>query len=238
MAQPFRTQNHYQSPVWPQLQMRLHSDHLLLHSETPLLSMSSALWRGGQQTARYFINGKAPRNYRSDDPEQELGIKLKEWGYPQEESIGLLTAAVLANASIHEGRGDQFQLLCCATAGTGNGARAGRRQDTVYSAYRAGTINIIILIDGKLTPAAMINAVMTATEAKCAALQDAKICDGEGEIITGTTTDSLILAARPLDTPGGYHQFAGTATSIGQAIGRATYLSVREAVATQGRDRT
>ena len=39
------------------------------------------------------------------------------------------------------------------------------------SSLYPGTINTIVVIEGSLTDAAMVNAVITATEAKAAALQ-------------------------------------------------------------------
>lgn len=232
MAQPFRCKGYFDSQVWRQLTLRLLEDHLVIRSVEPLEVVSSALWRGGLQQASFFVNGLVPLEYQSCDPQSQLAGQIEAWGYAPDETVGLLTAARLTHASVFEEEGDQFRLLCCTTAGTGNGARVGRRRKT-YSAYQAGTINVIIMIDGRLTPAAMINAIMTATEAKCAALQDAQIRDPNGEIITGTTSDAIVLAASQAARFAGVHQFAGTATTIGQAIGRLTYHSVLEAVRTQ-----
>jgi len=232
MAQPFRSMTHFDSQVWPHLKLRLRESHLVIQSPELMQTVSSALWRGGLQEARTYINGLVPLDYQSHDPAGQLASQITLWGYEPEETVGLLTAARLTLASVQEEVGDQFRLLVCATAGTGNGARAGRKRKA-YSAYRAGTINVIIMLDARLTTAAMINAVMTATEAKCAALQDAKIRDPNGEIITGTTSDAIVLAASQAAHFDGIHQFAGTATTIGQAIGRLTYEAVLEAVRTQ-----
>lgn len=184
------------------------------------------------ETARFFVNGKVPLDYRCHQPEGMMGVQIEQWGYPRQETVGLLTAAKLTHASFFAEEGDQFRLLVCATAGTGNAARAGRRRDT-FPAYQAGTINIFVLIDGKLTPSAMVNGVMTATEAKCAALQDLEIADRYGGVATGTTSDAIVVAASQSERYHGIHAFAGTATTIGNAIGRLVYQAVYEAVATQ-----
>lgn len=232
MAQPFSNQmTTYHSAVWPDIALISGGDHLLFTSKQPLLTVSSALWRGGTVYATHFINGSVQLDYHCDEPEVMMRQQIIKWGYPEEDSIGLLTAAKLSHASVVAEHGDQFRLICCATAGTGNAARSGQIRPT-FSAYQMGTINIMLLIDGNLTPAAMMNGLMTATEAKCAALQDFQIMDRYGGIATGTTSDALVLASSQQEE---YprHAFAGTATTLGNLIGRLVYQAVHEAVSTQ-----
>lgn len=237
MTQPFRRegQNVYQHETWPELICSYRQDHLVLCSKQPLLTMSSALWRGGTEYATHFINGRVPLDYRCDDPQDMLRQQIVKWGYPKERSVGLLTAAKLTHAAFFAEMGDQFRILTCATAGTGNSARAGQMRPT-FSAYQTGTINIFVMMDARLTPSAMVNALMTATEAKCAALQDLQIQDRYGGIATGTTSDAIVLASTQNETYSGQHAYAGTATTIGNAIGRLVYQSVYEAVLTQKED--
>jgi len=235
MTQPFRHRKTDTTPIWDGLRMRFFADHLLVESDSFLDTVSSALWGGGRRQVRYFVNGKVPLDFRCDHPEAMMREEIERWGYPPEETVGLLTAAKLTHASCFAEEGDQFRLFCCATAGTGNAARAGQFRQT-YPAYLAGTINVFVLIDGKLTPAAMINGIMTATEAKCAALQDLRIQDRYGGIATGTTSDAIVLGATQRDGCEAVHAFAGTATTIGNAIGRLVYQAVFEAVVTQGEE--
>ncbi|GAB7387054.1 adenosylcobinamide amidohydrolase [Bacillaceae bacterium] len=240
MMKPFRERNFFRSAVWPEIAIayrRTHgktarredAEHLLIRSERLLQTCSSALWGGGFAQASHFVNWKVSQNYASAQPEEELRKQIISWGYPADFTVGLQTAASLKDASIAEEAGDQFRLLCCVTAGTGNAARAGRERRT-FSAYRCGTINIFLLFDGRLTPSAMINGVITATEAKTAALQDLRIFDDRGEFATGTTTDAIVLAASQNESYGAVHRFAGAATTLGNAIGRLVYRSVCEAV--------
>ena len=93
--------------------------------------------------------------------------------------------------------------------------------------FRPGTINIILLVDGTLTPAAMVNAVLTATEAKTRALFELGVRCPDGGPATGTTSDAIVVAATGRGQP---HQFAGTATVVGQMIGRAVYAAVYQGV--------
>ena len=88
-----------------------------------------------------------------------------------------------------------------------------------------------------MTAAAMVNAVITATEAKAAALQDLGIVDPlHNAAATGTTTDAIVIAVSQSDRYGVRHAYAGSATTIGSAIGKAVYDTVYEAAAQKGKE--
>jgi len=156
--------------------------------------------------------------------------KLQEWGYALEGCAGLMTAVPLEHAALAEEDTGSAGIFCCVTAAAGNAARAGS-QRSVLAAYRPGTINIMLGIDGWLSPSAMVNAVMTATEAKAAALADLGITDSEnGLTATGTTTDAIVLAVSGSRRYAAEHVYAGTATDLGGAIGRLVYSAVTESL--------
>jgi adenosylcobinamide amidohydrolase len=155
------------------------------------------------------------------------------WGYPTDTTIGLQTAAHLTKLSVQEEVGDEFRLVCCATAGTSNATRAGYPRKT-FSSYQFGTINLFILIDGRLSDVAMVNSIMTATEAKSAVLHDLGIQDTNNKrIATGTTTDAIVISVSRDERFYHEHMFAGTATTIGNAIGRLVYQSIYEILSNQ-----
>ncbi|XJZ28679.1 adenosylcobinamide amidohydrolase [Bacillota bacterium Lsc_1132] len=229
--QPFRNQNHYASRIWPELMMYKKDDHLLFEYTRMLETYSSAVYGGGFRKVSQFVNWQVPLDYVASDPIKLMEQKITEWEYPVQQTIGLQTAAKIHCAAIHEEHGDEFRIVCCVTAGVGNRARAGKKRRT-YSAYQCGTINTLLFIDGRLTEAAMINGIITATEAKAAALQDLQIKVDSGEFATGTTTDAIVLAASQAQHfP--THLFAGTATTIGNAIGCLVYEATCEAVRNQ-----
>lgn len=232
MSQPFLDHTFYRSSIWPDLTITNTDEHVLIRTVDPMTVFSNALWQGGLTHASHFVNWKVPLDYRCADPVELMCTQIKAWGYPIGRTVGLQTAARLTHASIQEEAGDKYRLICCVTAGTGNAARAGRAR-TTFSAYACGTINTFVLIDASMTTSAMINAVITATEAKAAALQDLGVTEEAGEIATGTTTDAVVLASSQNKQYGDPHQFAGVATTIGNAIGRLVYQAVYEAVVTQ-----
>jgi len=233
LSQPFRTGTRYESGIWSGLKLELQNDRILVSSEMLLQTVSSAIHLGGFQHASHIVNWKVPLDYSGDRPADDIVRQLRAWSCEPLRTVGLMTAAKLTHASITEHRGDRFNMLCCTTLGTRNAARAGQARE-VFSAYEAGTINTIVLIDGQLTEAAMVNAIITATEAKSAALQQLGIVEHDtGEIATGTTTDAVVIGVSQRPEWNAIHAYAGAATSIGCAIGEAVYATVLEAGRTQ-----
>ncbi|OUS75910.1 hypothetical protein B1748_13910 [Paenibacillus sp. MY03] len=231
MTQPFRTMARYSPVIWPELSLELEEDLLRVTFPVGLHVLSSAILPGGFSEAETLLNWKVPLDYGGGDPLSQLSSRCQLAGEDPARTIGFMTAAKLTHASIQERDGDQCKLVCCATAGTRNAARAGYGRET-YSAYDPGTINIAIFIDGRMTESAMAGAIITATEAKSAALQELGIKEwGTERLATGTTTDAIAVCVsqRGSET----HAYAGVATTIGCAIGEAVFQAVWEAVATQ-----
>ncbi len=113
------------------------------------------------------------------------------------------------------------------TAGVhGNAMRSSRDAGTFYE---PGTINILLLTNSRLTPRAMTRALIAATEAKTAALQDLDIRSSYQPrrfAATGTGTDNIIVAQGrcvTIDNTGGHSR-------MGQLIATAVHDAVMEAV--------
>jgi adenosylcobinamide hydrolase len=213
----------------------IHSEqgpYLLWKSLQPLRTLNSSPWGGGFGHHTCLFNRQVDKNYQAVDPIEEMNCFLQSEGLRPDETAGMLTAAWVRDAGIHtelwadEEKAEQEQMKVCTyvTVGLSNKARAGN--PLLATALYPGTINTIVLIHGTLTDAAMVNAVITATEAKTAALADLGICmdtsDG-GRPATGTTTDAVLIAA---NNRGSFHSYAGTATQLGYCIGRAVYESI------------
>ncbi|QUL58034.1 adenosylcobinamide amidohydrolase [Paenibacillus tritici] len=220
----------YRSKVWPGLTLDWREGHLLLEFPAEAESISSAVYGGGTGRLKRAVNQYVTRDYECSNPVRDMENKLREWGYPLEGCAGLMTAVPLEHAAVAEEDTGSAGIFCCVTAAAGNAARAGS-QRSVLAVYRPGTINIMLGIDGWLSPSAMVNAVMTATEAKAAALADLGIADSEnGLIATGTTTDAIVLAVSGSRRYAAEHVYAGTATDLGGAIGRLVYGAVTESL--------
>jgi len=205
-----------------------------IDSSFPYQCISNAVWNGGfVASAHYFMNYRVPLSYESNDPFQEYKELITARQYKLEHTVGLMTAAKLSHATIAEYASEKFAMSVIVTAGTSNAARAGVKRDT-YAGYHGGTINIFLFIDGKLTQSAMLNAYMTATEAKCAALADLHIVEqSNGLIATGTTTDALVVAVSQQASYENEYLYAGTATDLGCKLAELVYCAIYTCVSTQ-----
>jgi len=144
-------------------------------------------------------------------------------GLEPAETVGLITAVSMAELQEATAARAGWAVRALVTAGVSNAAAAGGRFPLEVS---AGTINVMVLVDGCLSPAALIGAVGTATEAKAAALRDAGVTTRFGEVATGTTTDTVTLVnlAEMPRAP-----YAGLATVPGYLIGETVYAALRGA---------
>lgn len=227
------------------IRMDLISSHqgtyLRICSENPLRTLNSSPWGGGFGTYKVMMNRQVDKLYNEADPLREMDEFIQREGLNPQETAGMLTAAMVKDVGYcgltwDEGEDDDtsdfdqklamkpekepLQVCSWVTVGLGNKARAGAElpADSLYP----GTINTIVVINGGLTDSAMVNAVITATEAKAAALQALGILV-EGQSATGTTTDAVLIAAT---CRGKTYNYAGTATVLGYLIGRTVYEAI------------
>jgi adenosylcobinamide hydrolase len=212
--------------------------YILIRSEQPMRTLNSSPWGGGFGSHTCLMNRQVDKHYHASDPINEMNDFITRESLSPSKTAGMLTAAMVHDVGyssltwVDEGtegaRGhahDQLQVDAWVTVGLGNKARAGAKRPAA-SLY-PGTINSIVVINGRLTDAAMVNAVITATEAKTAALQTLGI-QADGQPATGTTTDAVLIASTGR---GRLHSYAGTATQLGNLIGRTVY----EAIMASGR---
>ena len=150
----------------------------------------------------------------------------------------LSTGADMDNLAVCEKFFQEFGICCFATAGTGNALKTGI--DTASYVERNGrfeylpcTINMIILSNVPLTAGAMARAIITATEAKSAALQDLDVRSASSPECqaTGTGTDNIIIVSGRDD--GVHISWTGGHTKMGELIGVCARLAVLEALRKQ-----
>ncbi len=200
---------------------------IIICSEHPLKILSSAVLNGGLINAKTIINHQVSRDYHHSAPEDDLKRIVEEMKLPVP-TIGLMTAADVRNVSITNQKYNTITVSAVITAGISNPATAG---DDINISQSMETINIILLIDGNLTDANMANAVITATEAKTAALKTLDIRSPfSGSLATGTTTDSIVVACTGR---GELMKYAGTGTKLGEKIGKVIKEGVKIAIRRQ-----
>ena len=151
-------------------------------------------------------------------------------GKSADTSSFLLTGADMDNLSVKRKSFSAMQVYALVTAGVESNAVRMSKDQGKY--YEPGTINIILLTNMELTNRAMTRAIITATEAKTAALLDMDIRSSYSPRLhraTGTGTDNIIVvqgAGIQIDNAGGH-------TKIGELIAGAVYEGVQEAVLKQ-----
>ncbi len=161
---------------------------------------------------------------------KDRGRVYRVLGKSEKDTSFLFTGADMANLAVQQETFKDIKVYALVTAGVESNALRLSRDEGRF--YEPGTINIIVLSNYQLTPRAMSRAVIAATEAKTAALQDLDIRSSEHPMAyqaTGTGTDNIIVVGgqgAALDNAGGH-------SKMGELIGKAVYRGVCEAVARQ-----
>lgn len=199
--------------------------HLVLTLPGPCTAVSSAPLNGGLNIIRAVVNRSVSKNWTCDDPEADTTRYVARLGLEPDMTVGLITAVSMADLQYRVAARGEWRVHTLVTAGTGNAAAAGGRFPLDETA--AGTVNLIVLVEGFLSPAALVNAALTATEAKTAAFRAAGVQTRFGEPATGTTTDTVTvvnLAEHPTSL------YAGLATAPGFLIAETVYNALLTAL--------
>jgi adenosylcobinamide hydrolase len=213
---------------------------------SPLLALSSAPYGGGWGERRWVLAAQVAGGYSRSDPAGHLAELARGLGLDGP-GIGMLTAVdvrlvstcredgVMAAATVgisHPAWAAETgaaQATAVETGPTQAGppdagpAEAGRPATGTADAAPTGaagfggTVNIVAVLGRRLSPAALVNAVMTVTEAKSQALWEA------GFPGTGTASDAVAVlcpAAGPAEA------FAGPRSVWGSRLARAAHGAV------------
>jgi iron complex transport system ATP-binding protein len=172
---------------------------------------------------RHILNAHVDKDFNAPDPKAWLRSFAKAMDI-HEPFVGLLTAVKLGKARIAFMESDRLGVAALVTAGVNNATAAGI--SLPFSA-QPGTINTILLLDTHLTQSAMLNAVITATEAKTAVLREKKIFTPEGDPATGTSTDTVTIACTGKGT---LQLYAGPVTAVGWLIARTVRQSLEDSL--------
>jgi iron complex transport system ATP-binding protein len=207
--------------------LRVTNEIIELRSPAPLRTMSSGVVGSGTGWHHTFVNRHVGKDYNCSDHRQEMVTFLKVKGFEPSETVGMMTAVFLDDVSFKYVEGIGFSLFVVVTAGVGNAIDASKSEQHTFEQV-PGTINSWIFVNGELTEEAFIQSIMTATEAKAKALHDLNVIDAvTGTIATGTSTDSILIAATQ---SGERLVYAGTITPLGKLIGKAVYECTLEGI--------
>jgi adenosylcobinamide amidohydrolase len=204
-------------------------------------AVSSAMLGGGIGPLNWVLNAQVRGRYARTDPVvhlEELAASLGLDG----PGVGMLTAASVdrtmrgedGGVAVSATVGLRVPTWAAAPEGTADPELAPLHLDVPPPApepgpvrpapprpktpWRPGTVNIVVAVPVALSDAALVNAVVTATEAKTQALLEA------GYPCTGTASDAICVAAR---TSGAQEPFAGPRSTWGARVARAVHAAVR-----------
>jgi len=194
-------------------------------------TVSSAVYNGGAKKVKHVLNIGVPPGY-SDialhmDPMQLITMSAAKI-YVSDDYLSMVTAANVHNFSLVTEKTDDFSVAVAATAGSSHGESSGEK---ITVEEILGTINIIVYIDAAPLESCMVASLITATEAKTAALRDFDVRSRySGDSATGSITDSVTVATTGKGTP---IVLGGPASTLGQVVGRCTRQAVTEALLRQ-----
>lgn len=174
---------------------------------SPLRTISSAVLGGGLGERRWAVNAEVHEQYHLA-PEPHLrriaaGLGLRGAG------VGLLTAAPVRRFTTGADGGAE----CAATVGLSVPTWAAAPD---APAPPVGTINLVCRVPAPLDDAALVNAVVTVTEAKTQALLEAGIRG------TGTASDAVLICC----PTGGGEPYGGPRSTWGARLARAVHAAV------------
>ena len=203
-------------------------------SDIELTTVSSAIYNGGFKKTKAILNVQAPEELSDrklhENPQKFITESAKKLGLSNN-FVGMITAAAVDKFALASKTDDDLTVTVTATAVDPEGntcSHAETAGETITVNEMPGTINIMVIIDGNPTESCLVSTVLTATEAKTAALWELDIRSRySGDVATGTITDAIIVAKTNRGAPIVY---GGPASKLGQLVGYCTRKAVKEAV--------
>jgi len=196
---------------------------VVVRADEPLTTASSAVVGGGLGRASAIVNLHVPKNFRGEHADRVLEAFVARRSIPAP-WVGLLTGAWTEKAEVATETMDGITAVAIVTVGLSNPASAGR---TAVAAWLPSTINTILVVDAAATPAALVNLVMTVTEAKVMVVAEAGVRTLDGDPASGTSTDAIVIAATGR---GRRCEFGGPVSDLGWAAARAARAALSKGV--------
>lgn len=191
----------------------------------PMRAISSGMLGGGITEARWALNAHVRLDYGRLDPDVHLREIAGAAGLVGP-GVGLMTAALVDDVATATDGDPDCDPGCAvrvdATVGLSYPTLAAAPADASFPAEQwcPGTINIVVQLPVPLTDAALVGAVITATEAKTQALADARVPG------TGTASDAVAILCPPPDGGREPEPFAGPRSPWGARLARAVHAAV------------
>ena len=187
---------------------------LIIHGRFSALSSGVA---GGWRNVDYLFNHTVEEDFERWHPAEYLKSIAER--YSMKRYFGLLTSVPMEKLAVVSV--DDVTVFATAGVENPNESLNVTKVTPVGSKTTLGTVNKIIVVESGMSDAAMVNAVITATEAKTSVLLEL------GYNFTGTSTDAVIVARELSNRSERYYEYAGPASVLGRKIWRAVRDAVR-----------
>lgn len=175
--------------------------------------ISSAMLGGGIGAREWVLNAQVVAGYARMDPADHLA----SLGPAHGEGVGMMTAASVDRYVRAADGGVEAYATVGLRVPTWAAAPEGHT-DPELAPIRVGTINIVVVLPVAMTDAALVNTVMTVTEAKSQAMIET------GFPGTGTASDAVCVA---VPEAGPQEVFGGPRSEWGARVARAVHTAVR-----------
>lgn len=190
-------------------------------------SLSSAVFNGGYKQANLFFNIHVNQgDLKNKDPEILIEEFLKKNGFDNSTAVALLTAANLKYAQVAFRKHGETIVLGVISAGTSNAMNPvidGNVEYSIINSINPGTINIILATNSYLYEECLVSTIITATEAKTAALIKLKVKSVYSPAqATGTGTDSVLIISGNKKSV----RYSGGHTPFGKMVAEVVYEAV------------
>jgi iron complex transport system ATP-binding protein len=196
-------------------------------SPVPMKCMSSGVIGSGFGWFKNVVNRHVSPHYNCTDYKSDMIKFLKESEFDPSFTVGMMTAVNMEDVEYGTYRFNEHSIFVVVTAGVGNAVDV-TESELSPQEIKPGTINTWVIINGKLSDEAFIEALVTSTEAKVRAMQDQKVYDRRtGTLATGTPTDSILIASTHQGTD---YPFAGSITPLGRLIGKGVFQVTKNAI--------
>lgn len=212
----------------------LKENVLAVVSDIEFFTVSSAIYNGGFKKAKAILNVQATDDISDKqlhaNPQKYVVDSAKKLGISTN-FVGMVTAAAVEKFALVSKKDGDLTVSVIATAvdtegNTCSHAETAGEPITVEKMF--GTINIMVVIDGNPTESCLVSTVLTATEAKTAAIWELDIRSRySGDVATGTITDAIIVAKT---NRGSSIVNGGPASKLGQLVGYCTRKAVKESI--------
>ncbi|MEV5890732.1 adenosylcobinamide amidohydrolase [Nonomuraea fuscirosea] len=175
--------------------------------------ISSAMLGGGIGAREWVLNAQVVAGYARMDPADHLA----SLGPARGDGVGMMTAASVDRYVRAADGGAEAYATVGLRVPTWAAAPEGHA-DPELAPIRVGTINIVVVLPVAMTDAALVNTVMTVTEAKSQAMIET------GFPGTGTASDAVCVA---VPATGPQEVFGGPRSEWGARVARAVHAAVR-----------